>query len=69
MKKYLNKQINYDDLVGFIDRIGKSKIELSGLLGEPLFYSHIFELITYLNSIDVLVKIHTNFNIKIKGLK
>lgn len=63
-KKFINKELDINILLAFLERQSNFTLTLTGLLGEPLIYSKINILLKYIIDKKIHTRIHTNFNIK-----
>jgi len=65
VKNLLNNcELNLDILKKRINELNIERIEIVGSIGEPLFYSSIFNLIEFLNEKNIRIIISTNGSIK-----
>lgn len=68
VKPLLNNNINYDDLISFLQRQNQEKyvLQLSGSIGDPFLYNKINPFLEYLeeNSKFKEIRFHTNFSFK-----
>ena len=66
MKKLLNKHINFNDLIGFLERQKQENyvLQLSGIIGDPFLYNKLLPFLEYLevNSNFKEIRFHTNFS-------
>lgn len=66
MKNFLNKNIDFDDLISFLERQNQENyvLQLSGIIGDPFLYNKLIPFLEYLeeNSRFKEVRFHTNFS-------
>ena len=63
--KWTNKNLNLDQLKQFLDIDLKDKtISLCGNYGDPIYYPHIFDMITYFKDAGAIISLATNGSYK-----